>query len=62
MLVNNGLGVMFMEIVRYLNGNEISKEALYLQRYVSEEMKAAMKDVRSRMYAKAEETDERKEE
>ena len=33
-----------MEIVRYLNGSEISREELYLKKYVSDEMKAAMKD------------------
>lgn len=48
-----------MEIVRYLNGNEISREELYLKKYVSDEMKAAMKDVRARIYTKAEENEER---
>lgn len=49
-----------MEIIRHLNGNEISKEELYSRRLVTEEMKSAMNEVRSRLNVEMKQDDKRK--
>lgn len=41
-----------MEIVRYLNGVEISRDELYSRSIVTDEIKSAMNDVRARMGSK----------
>lgn len=51
-----------MEIIRHLNGSEISKEELYSKRFVTEEMKNAMNEVRSRLNVEMKQDDKRKQE
>lgn len=46
-----------MEIVRYLNGVEISREELYSKEMVTEEIKAAVNEVRTRIYSDTDDTD-----
>ena len=42
-------GDIMIEITRYLNGVEISKEELYSRQTVTDEMKNVLKDVRDRI-------------
>ena len=45
-----------MEIIRFLNGVEISREELYSRKMVTEEMMAVVNEVRRRVYSDNDET------
>ena len=49
-----------MEIVRYLNGVEISKDELYSKRFITEEMKSVVNEVRSRVQNTEDDDNKRK--
>ena len=51
-----------MEIVRYLNGVEISEDELHAKRFITEEMRSVMNEVRSRIQNTEDNDDKRKHE